>query len=307
VITKNALEDLYCRLNRREFVHPDPLEVLYDYPDPLDREVVGLVAASLAYGRVKGILNSVHAVLARMPAPRRFVTETPPEQIRAAFAGFKHRFATGDQLAALLIGAGRLIARHGSLGAAFAAACKPADETVIPALSAFVAELIDLSKTDATALAPERRRLSRSPGRPKGALGPDAPPTEPPKRGDSGGIGEHLLPRPERGSACKRLNLWLRWMVRRDAVDPGGWTGVSPAQLIVPLDVHMHRICRALGLTQRNAADLRTAVEITDAFRRFAPDDPVRYDFALTRLGIRPGPDADLAAFLAKSGTPRQP
>jgi len=119
----------------------------------------------------------------------------------------------------------------------------------------------------------------------------------------AGGLDDHLLPRPERGSACKRLNLWLRWMVRRDAVDPGGWTGVSPAQLVVPLDVHMHRICRALGLTRREAADLRTAVEITDAFRSFAPDDPVRYDFALTRLGIRPGPEADLEAFLAKWGT----
>jgi uncharacterized protein (TIGR02757 family) len=94
-------------------------------------------------------------------------------------------------------------------------------------------------------------------------------------------------------------------MVRRDAVDPGGWEGMSPAQLIVPLDVHMHRICRALGLTRRQAADLRTAVEITDAFRAFAPDDPVRYDFALTRLGIRPGPEADLDAFLARWGTSR--
>jgi uncharacterized protein (TIGR02757 family) len=254
------LDGLYARLNRREFVHPDPLEVLYGYADLADREIVALVAASLAYGRVKSILNSVHAVLARMPLPKRFVTETPPGDVRASFAGFKHRFATGEQLAALLVGAGRLIERHGSLNAAFACHLKPGDETVVDALAGFAAEL----------------------------------------REASGDMDEHLVPSPTRGSACKRLNLFLRWMVRRDAVDPGGWEGVSPAQLIVPLDVHMHRICRALGLTRRAAADLRTALDITSAFRAFAPDDPVRYDFALTRLGIRPGPDANLEEFLAQ-------
>jgi len=126
-LTKDALDGLYARLNRREFVHPDPLEVLYGYEDPLDREVVGLVAASLAYGRVRSILNSVHYVLARMPSPRRFITESAPGEIGAAFAGFKHRFATGEQLAALLIGAGRLIKEHGSLNAAFAAHLRGAE------------------------------------------------------------------------------------------------------------------------------------------------------------------------------------
>ncbi len=107
-----------------------------------------------------------------------------------------------------------------------------------------------------------------------------------------------LLCHPAAGSACKRLNLYLRWMVRRDDVDPGGWTGVSPARLVIPLDVHMHRIGRGLGLTQSRYANLRTALEITAAFRRIAPDDPVRYDFALTRLGIRS--DTDLEGFLAR-------
>ena len=109
-----------------------------------------------------------------------------------------------------------------------------------------------------------------------------------------------LLCHPAAGSACKRLNLYLRWMVRRDDVDPGGWTGVSPARLVVPLDVHMHRIGRALGLTESRYANLRTALEMTAAFRRIAPEDPVRYDFALTRLGIRT--DTDLEGFLARCG-----
>lgn len=96
-----------------------------------------------------------------------------------------------------------------------------------------------------------------------------------------------LVPDPDKKSALKRLNLFLRWMVRQDAVDPGGWQNVSPAQLIVPLDVHMHRIARKLGLTKRNAADITTALEISRAFKKCCPHDPIKYDFCLTRFGIR--------------------
>lgn len=255
-ITQVALDELHATYTLRRYVHPDPLEVLSDYPEVRDREVAALVAASLSYGRVKSILASVRAVLARMPSPARFLDDATPDSLRATFAGFKHRFATGRQIAALLVGARRLVQQHGTLNGAFAAHVEPGHETVVAALTGFVAEL----------------------------------------RRAADGLDTHLLPDPARGSACKRLHLFLRWMVRRDAVDPGGWTGVSPAQLVVPLDVHMHRIGSALGFTSRKSADLRAALEITAAFRRYAPDDPVRYDFALTRLGIRP--DTDLGAFL---------
>ncbi len=95
-----------------------------------------------------------------------------------------------------------------------------------------------------------------------------------------------LLPSPGKGSACKRLNLFLRWMVRSDDVDPGGWSGVDAGKLIVPLDTHMHRMGLEVGLTRRKQADMQAALEVTRAFRTIAPEDPVRYDFALTRLGI---------------------
>ena len=107
-----------------------------------------------------------------------------------------------------------------------------------------------------------------------------------------GGSLPFLLPFPEKGSACKRLNLFLRWMVRKDRVDPGGWDGVPASKLIVPLDTHMYGITRGLGFTERKSADLRTAIEATAAFRKIAPRDPVRYDFALTRPGIRRDPEA---------------
>ncbi len=108
----------------------------------------------------------------------------------------------------------------------------------------------------------------------------------------------HLLPRPEKGSACKRLWLWLRWMIRDDAIDPGGWNPAWRARLVVPLDTHMHRMGQTLGLTTRRSADAKTAIEITRSLRRFDPDDPVKYDFALTRLGIHP--DVDPAVELAR-------
>ncbi|MDY0163333.1 TIGR02757 family protein [Desulfobotulus sp.] len=96
----------------------------------------------------------------------------------------------------------------------------------------------------------------------------------------------HLLPRPDKGSACKRLHLFLRWMVRKDAVDVGIWEDVGPRRLLVPLDVHMHRIALSGKMTDRKSGDIKTTREITRAFARFAPEDPVRYDFALTRIGI---------------------
>ncbi len=113
---------------------------------------------------------------------------------------------------------------------------------------------------------------------------------------DRGNCG-HLLPDPDKGSSCKRINLMLRWLVRHDAVDPGGWQDIPAAALVVPLDTHMKKIGIHLGFTTRSGADMRTALEITEGFRKLSPDDPVKYDFALTRLGIRK--DGDINDFLA--------
>jgi len=242
-----ALESHYRRCHRRRYVHPDPLEFLYAYDDPADREVVALVAASLAYGRVAHILVSVRRVLERLgDSPGRYVRDTAPAHMRADLAGIKHRWTTGDDLAAMLAGARRAIRRHGSMGKRLAAGVAPGDANILPALAGLVGEL--------TAFGP-------APG---------------------------LLPDPERGSACKRLHLMLRWLVRRDDVDPGGWDDIAPRLLIVPVDVHMHRIARAMRLTTRKAPDGRCAMEITRAFAAVRPDDPVRYDFSLTRMGIHP-------------------
>jgi uncharacterized protein (TIGR02757 family) len=112
--------------------------------------------------------------------------------------------------------------------------------------------------------------------------------------------GGYLIPLPHKGSACKRMHLYLRWMVRKDAVDPGGWKGISPAQLIVQLDTHMANIGVSLGMTRRKSANGAMALDITNAFRRISPDDPVKYDFALTRFGIRP--DMEMEDLLKNAG-----
>jgi uncharacterized protein (TIGR02757 family) len=247
---RDALEEIYLRLNRREHVGADPVGFLYRHDETRDREIVGLIAAVLAYGRVEQIHASVTEALRRLgPTPAAAAGDQGGGSLGAAFAGFKHRFTTGEEVAALLRGAAGLQARHGSLGARLEVLLDPADETVVRPLGLLVREL--------------------------GAEGACE---------DSS-----VLPVPERGSACKRLHLFLRWMVRQDEVDPGGWEAVPRSKLVVPLDTHMHRIGRELGFTARRQADLKTALEITEALRQVNPEDPVKYDFAMTRLGIDRG------------------
>jgi uncharacterized protein (TIGR02757 family) len=249
------LEALYRRFNRRRYVRPDPLEFVWEYDDPADREVAGLIASALAYGRVATIKENVAKVLSILgDRPAEALANARGGELRRKLEGFRHRFASGSAVADLLEGAREMIRSAGSLQAAFLEGCGPDDADVLPALEKFCLRLVS--------------------------------------RGQPG----HLVPIPSRGSACKRMHLFLRWMVRRDAVDPGGWDAVSPASLLVPLDVHMHRICTRLGLTQRKTADLRAAQEVTAAFAQWIPDDPVRYDFVLTRFGIRG--DMDLEGFL---------
>jgi uncharacterized protein (TIGR02757 family) len=272
-----VLDELYRTYHRRQFVAPDPLQFLYDYPDVADREIVALVASSLAYGRVAQILVSVRRVLEAMDGrPRRFVTNRTPGQMRKSLAGFKHRFSTGRQMAAMLAGVGKVLRRHGSLEACLLVGLRADDPTLTSGLEAMVGEICRAAPADGTAA----------------YAGGTAAHDEDTAAHNAAVAPFHLLPDVARGGACKRLHLMLRWLVRQDAVDPGGWTHLDPARLVVPLDVHMHRLALAMGATRRRAADRRTALEVTHAFATLAPQDPVRYDFCLTRLGIRTELDA---------------
>jgi len=258
MFSKAELEQLYRTYNKRKYVHPDPLEFLYRYPAIRDREIAGLIASSLAYGRVAQILKSVSRILDKMgPSPFYFVCATRPSSFKKIFCGFKHRFTTHCDIADLMSALHRILKEHGSLNECFASGMKKNDQTVIPALDVF------LEKLDCT--------------------------------------GGYLIPLPGRGSACKRMHLYLRWMARKDDVDPGGWHGISPRKLIVPLDTHMANIGRSMGLTLKKSANQAMALDITNAFRKIEPDDPVKYDFSLTRFGIHP--DMEMSDLLKKQRT----
>lgn len=246
-------EEAYDKFHKREYVSPDPLETLYRYESPADREVVGLAVSSIAYGRVAQILKNAGKLLDIMgPSPRDFLLETPTGAFDGLLAGFKHRFTTGSEMAALLTGMARVIRDYGSLEALFAEGLEGGGG-IIEASDHFSGRIRQFGGVEKS----------------------------------------YLLPSPRDGSACKRFFLFLKWMVRSDDVDPGGWVAPSPDGLVFPMDVHMFRVCSALGLTKRKGANLRTALEVTELFRGFLPEDPVRYDFVLTRFGIRSELDED--------------
>jgi uncharacterized protein (TIGR02757 family) len=256
------LDALDARLDRAARIAADPVELPRRYADPLDQEVAALFAASLAYGRAdvfKPLLVRVLEVMA--PSPAAFVRTFARAADPGAFPFARYRFNRPADLAALAAAAGELALRHGSLGARFGGLFREeggGPSALRPALARFAGELRG---------APPVARLLRGRGR----------------RGL-----QHLLPDAAGPGASKRWNLYLRWMVRGpDAVDLGAWRGLVPtAALVVPLDTHVHRVARCLGLTRRADASWRTAEEITAALRRLDPDDPVRFDFALCHLGM---------------------
>lgn len=259
----NSLNGLYAKYNRRAFVHPDPLEFLYNYKDLKDREIAGLIASALAYGRVAQILKSVGSILEKIgSSPRDFIESSTSKTMEERFKGFRHRFTGDRDMVRLLIGIKKALKKYQTLNDCFISGYSDSDINVIPAISRFI------EKIDG-------------------------------KEGAS-----YLLPHPSKGSACKRLNLFLRWMVRKDDVDPGGWRGVPVSKLVIPLDTHMHRIGRDFKMTERKQGDMKTALEITDAFAKISPDDPVKYDFSLTRLGIRDDIEEE-ESICYQSGRPR--
>ncbi len=255
------LERLDAALDRRARVAADPVEFPRACRDPDDAEVAGLVAVSLAYGRADVFKPVVARALAAMgPSPARFADAFARAPDPARFEGLVYRFNRPADLRALVAAVGEVRGRHGSLGARFAALFREEGSgpgALRPALARFAGEL-----REAPAAAAQLR------GR--------------------GGRGlRHLLPDPAGPGASKRWNLYLRWMVRGpDAVDLGLWREVPASALVVPLDTHVHRVARALGLTARRDASWRTAEEITASLRRIDPADPVRFDFALCHMGM---------------------
>ena len=267
-----ALERLYEEFDTSGGV-PDPVEKVRVFADPADREIAGFIAAGLAFGRVASILTSIDRVLGAMgPSPAAFVRRFEPGRDRQLPRGFVHRWTDGQDIAALLVVLRHMLESAGSVEGFFLQGDDPDATDIRPGLESFCARAraVDLR-------AVYGRRIARP-----GAHG--------------------FFPLPSAGSACKRLNLFLRWMIRRDAVDLGVWTRVAAARLIIPLDVHVIRVGQCLGLTACASPGWRMAASITAALRRIDPSDPVRYDFALCHVGMR-----DLCGFRKPAGDSRCP
>ncbi len=253
---RGRLEEQYRTFDHVESA-TDPVHKVRRFTAAADREVVAFCAAGLAFGRVASVLQSIEGLLAVMgPSPAEYVRRFDPARDREALKPLVHRWIRGTDLGALVLILQRMLAESGSIERFFLAGDDPSAPDITSALDSFSRRAMQ------TDLRPAYGRMPTRPGV------------------------CYFFPRPSAGSACKRLNLFLRWMVRSDAIDMGVWTGVSPSRLIVPLDTHVIRLGRCLRLTRYVTPGWKMAAEITASLRALDPRDPVRYDFSLCHLGM---------------------
>jgi uncharacterized protein (TIGR02757 family) len=253
---KSVLDRLYADFNYADSA-TDPIQIVRRYTRPDDREVVGFVSAALAFGRVMSVLQSIERVLAVMgPAPAAYLRRFDPRRDAPAFDGIVHRWTREKDIVALLWVMRQMVAAAGSIEGFFILGDDTESSDVEAALDSFSTRALALDLKAAYGRVPKRPGVC------------------------------YFFPRPSAGSACKRLNLFLRWMVRKDALDLGVWSRVAPARLIVPLDTHVIRVGRCLKLTAYTSPGWRMARDITASLRALDPEDPVKYDFALCHLGM---------------------
>lgn len=267
-----ALDKLYASFNA-EFSAQDPVWIIRRFDRADDREIVGFIASALAFGRVQSVLNSIEGMLAVMgTSPADFVRRFDPARDRDCFKHLVHRWTNGADFAAMVWVLKQMLDRSGSVEAFFAEGL-PADAVdVSTALESFSTRALGI---DVTPIYGRRK----------------------PKPGVA-----YFFSRPSSGGACKRLNLYLRWMVREDQVDMGVWTKVRPGQLIVPLDTHIIRVGKCLKLTTKKSPGWRMAADITASLRALDPQDPVKFDFSICHLGMM-----NACGFEKKQGDTRCP
>jgi uncharacterized protein (TIGR02757 family) len=255
------LESFYRDVSSFHRIKKDPIEIPRRYKDPKDIEAVGWLTAALSYGRVDLFKQTVDQILDLTSGrPDHFLRTFDLSRERMRFRGIYYRLNTSEDLLGFVYLMSRVLVRHGSFRNLFVSLYREEEADIGPTLSRVIAEIlsVDLRPVYGQNQAPVGLR--------------------------------QLLSSPSAGSACKRMNLFLRWMVRpkeaKDGIDFGLWPEIPAAKLIIPLDTHIARISRYLGLTTRKSPGWKMAKEITENLRRFDPRDPLKYDFALCHLGI---------------------
>jgi uncharacterized protein (TIGR02757 family) len=249
---REPLERLYREFDYAGRVERDAIRFPLRYPDPRDREIAALLTACLAYGRVDLFSRQLELVFALMgPSPAAFVGDFDLDRHARVFDRFIYRFNRPRDVVAFCLAARQLLERHGTLEKCFLAGDPDERGPIAPALERFARAFLD---AELGGVFP-RGRISRG--------------------------YRHLFPLPSAGGPCKRLQLFLRWMVRRERPDFGLWTAVAPARLLIPVDTHVENMSRAIGLTRRRSRNWRMAEEITARLAALDPADPVKYDFAL--------------------------
>ncbi|MBL7978242.1 MAG: TIGR02757 family protein [Bacteroidetes Order II. Incertae sedis bacterium] len=244
------LDEQVARFEQPAFIENDPISVPHAFEDPQDRAVIGFFAASLAWGQRKTTLNKMAELCERMGyRPMQFVYDFRIEKDAATLKGFKHRTFTEEDAYWMVLSLSALIRKYGRMEYVFRHFLPPNATDVGSAIQGFSTEM-----------------MYAVPGTPTR-------------------LQKHLA-RPDAGSACKRLNMFLRWMVRTGSVDFGIWKGIRSDQLVMPLDVHVGRVARHLGMLLRPVNDWKAALELTECCRELSPHDPVRYDFALFGWGV---------------------
>jgi uncharacterized protein (TIGR02757 family) len=252
---KERLDLLYRSFNCVDSA-TDPIHLVRRFDDPADREVAGFVAAALAFGRVASVLQSIERVFSVMGrSPAAYVRAFDPRRQARELKPIVHRWTKGEDLTALVIILQRML-RAGSIEAFFLQGYASREQDVSSALESFSTRALQ------TDLHPAYGSRMPRPGV------------------------AYFFSRPSCGGACKRLNLFLRWMVRRDAVDFGIWKKVPASKLVVPLDTHVIRVGQCLRLTRHSSPGWKMAADITASLRELDADDPVKYDFSLCHLGM---------------------
>lgn len=252
------LESFYRSQPQVDRIKEDPIEFPHRYSDPREVELVGWLASALAYGRVDLFKRAVEKLLALMEGgPYAYLSRFDPKRERPRFRGIYYRLNATDDLFCFIYLMSRVVQRFGSVGALFRSLYREEEDDLGPTLSRFIAAVT----------AADRRPVYGKNKFPDGL--------------------RQLLSSPAQGSACKRSNLYLRWMIRpKDGVDFGLWSEIPPSKLVVPLDTHLIRIARYLDLTRRKSPDWKMAKEITESLKALDPIDPLKYDFPLCHLGI---------------------